>query len=80
MRFVAGQFVVLMNKYPELEKAAYYVIFMLGVKLCLGFLAVSLHLKTLEAIMEGHTASMITSGLTIIIFSIPFIKRYVTRP
>jgi YkoY family integral membrane protein len=75
MRFVAGQFVLLMNKYPELENSAYLVIAMLGMKLTLGFIASFFSLYTLEAIMEGHTASIITSVLTLVLFSIPFLKR-----
>ena len=80
MRFVAGRFVLLMNKYPELENSAYLVIGMLGLKLTLGFIASFFSLHGLESVMEGHTASIVTSGLTIVLFSIPFIKRYVTRP
>lgn len=79
MRFVAGRFVLLMNTYPELENAAYLVIAMLGMKLSLGFIASFFSLHALEAIMEWHTASIVTSILTIILFSIPLLKRYVTR-
>lgn len=75
MRFVAGQFVLLMNKYPELENSAYLVIAMLGMKLTLGFIASFFSLHGLESVMEGHTASIVTSVLTIILFSIPFLKR-----
>lgn len=80
MRFVAGRFVVLMQKYPDLEDSAYIVIAILWVKLTLGFLAHTFHFGPLEVIMEGHTSSMITSTLTLLVFSYPFIKRYVTRP
>lgn len=80
MRFVAWRFVSLMNKYPDLETAAYTVIAILWVKLTLGFLAHTFHFGPLEVIMEGHIASMITSALTLFVFSYPFIKRYVTRP
>lgn len=80
MRFVAWRFVVLMNKYPELETSAYAVIMLLGIKLCLWFLAHTFHFGALEVIMEWHIASMITSSLTLIIFSFPFLKRYVSRP
>jgi len=79
MRFVAGRFVALMNKYPDLETAAYSVILLLGIKLSLGPVASFFHIKWLEHIMEGHTASVITSGLTLVIFSIPFLKKYVSR-
>lgn len=75
MRFVAGRFVLLMNKYPDLEDSAYIVIGILGIKLSLWFLATTFHLWTIETIMEGHIASMVTSALTIIIFSVPFLRR-----
>lgn len=79
MRFVAGRFVALMNKYPDLETAAYTVIMILGIKLTLGFIAHTFHLGPIEVFMEGHYASMVTSGLTIIIFSIPFLRRYFSK-
>lgn len=79
MRFVAGKFVALMQKYPDLETSAYLVIGMLGIKLCLGFLAGILGFHGLEEVVEGHYASMITSGLTLVLFSIPFLKNYVSR-
>jgi len=52
MRFVAGQFVILMKKYPELETSAYLVILMLGVKLSLGFIAWFFGIHSILEFME----------------------------
>lgn len=78
MRFVAGKFVVLMNKYPELDTAAYIVICVLGLKLVLWFLASTFHLWSIEHVMEWHIASMITSTITLMVFSFPLARRYLS--
>lgn len=57
MRFVAGKFIVLMDKYPQLETSAYIVIAMLGVKLILAVLFGYLGFHGAEEFIEGHIAS-----------------------
>ena len=78
MRFVAQAFVKLMEKFPFLEKIAFYVIAFLGLKLCLTGLA---HLEMTEnwAIvrwLEGESADMIFSLFTAALFFIPVMTSY----
>lgn len=71
MRFVASAFVKLMEKHPELETSAYLVIAMLGLKLLLSFLFRIFGYTGLEEAFDSHTASAVTSGLTLVLFLFP---------
>lgn len=79
MRFVAGKFIVLMDKYPQLETSAYIVIGMLGAKLTFAVLFKYLGFHGAEEFMEGHTASGITSGATVLLFAFPILKAYLAN-
>jgi len=67
MRFVSQWFLKVMQKYPFLEKSAYYVIWLLGVKLVAPYLIILLWL------FEAKHADMITSIITILIFVLPIL-------
>jgi YkoY family integral membrane protein len=71
MRFVAQGFVRLMVEYPFLESCAYIVIGILGMKLTLSFFVHLYPGTVFSNMMEGRTADLLTSGLTIAIFSVP---------
>lgn len=78
MRFVAQAFVKLMEKFPFLEKIAFYVIALLGLKLCASALP---HLKmsqnwAFSHWLEGETADMIFSLFTAAMFFIPVMTAY----
>lgn len=71
MRYVAKYFVVLMDKYPFLEKSAFIVIAILGVKLCFSVLV---HFnKTDFAWIESESFDLFISVLTLLIFVLPII-------
>ena len=70
MRFVAKYFVVLMEKYPALENAAFVVIGMLGIKLCLALLV---HFFPQYRWIESEQFDMYVSGVTLVIFFFPIL-------
>lgn len=70
MRFVAKYFVVLMERYPSLEKAAFLVIGILGIKLCLSVLV---HFFPQYSWIESEQFDMYVSALTLVIFALPII-------
>lgn len=78
MRFVAGVFVKLMQKYPTLATSAYIVILLLGIKLVLSG---GIHYvpgnfsRYLEVIMESHIFDLVFSAVMMLIFFIPLLKR-----
>lgn len=68
MRYVAKYFVVLIEKYPFLEKSAFLVIGILGVKLCLSLLV---HFFPSTKWIESEQFDLFISGLTLAIFIVP---------
>ncbi|MES2799264.1 MAG: DUF475 domain-containing protein [Bacteroidota bacterium] len=72
MRYVAKYFVVLMEKYPFLEKSAFVVIGILGVKLCFSLLVHFDHEKF--GWIEGEGFDLFLSVLTLLIFFVPIIS------
>lgn len=70
MRYVAKYFVILMEKYPFLEKSAFLVIGILGIKLCLSLLV---HYVPSTEWIESETFDMYVSGLTLAIFIVPIL-------
>ena len=74
MRFVAGWFVSLIAKYPSLEKSAFIVIFILGMKLIVSGIAdYSTPFYVLKLILSSHVFDMVFSGLMMLIFFTPLI-------
>jgi YkoY family integral membrane protein len=78
MRFIAQKFVELLKKYPELETITYVVIGLLGIKLALSGVLGYLPTTTLTHILEHEYTDMCFSFAMLLLFSVPFIKRYVT--
>ncbi len=74
MRIVAKYFVVLMEKFPQLESAAFLVIGLLGVKLCL---AVMVHYFPSTHWLETEQFDLVVSGITLLIFFFPLILGFI---
>lgn len=70
MRYVAKYFVILMEKFPFLEKSAFLVIGILGIKLCLSLLV---HFVPSTKWIESEEFDMYVSGLTLAIFIVPIL-------
>jgi YkoY family integral membrane protein len=73
MRFVAQWFVKLLEKYPFLERSAFLVIGLLGIKL---FIALPCHFMAdhhMAKWIEGETADLIVSIITASFFFIPIL-------
>jgi len=74
MRFVATWFLKLMQKHPSLEKSAFIVILLLGVKLTLSGLAEWFSvLAPIHHVLEMHMTDLIFSAATMLIFFIPLL-------
>lgn len=71
MRFVAGWFIDLIEKYPALLHSAYIVIGMLWFKLILWFVAKYFHIEPLIAFLGSHITQSGLAVLTIVIFLFP---------
>ncbi len=71
MRFVAKYFVVLMEKYPFLEKSAFIVIGILGVKLCFALLV---HFDESFKWIESEQFDLFISALTLMVFFVPLLS------
>lgn len=79
MRFVAGGFIRLMEKYPQLENSAYAVIGILGGKLILDVLFKFIGFDAGAEFITSHVASAITSLLTVILFGYPILQSYLKK-
>lgn len=78
MRFVAGKFTTLIVNYPSLSKSAYVVILLLGMRLVLDALVHSSTNPILADIkdkMSSHSFDLIFSGIMMIIFFLPLMRR-----
>ena len=71
MRYVAKYFVVLMDKYPFLEKSAFLVIGILGLKLCFALIV---HFFPSFEWIESEEFDMFISALTLMIFIVPILS------
>jgi YkoY family integral membrane protein len=71
MRYVAKYFVVLMEKYPFLEKSAFLVIGILGLKLCF---ALVVHFFPSYEWVESEEFDLFISALTLLIFILPIVS------
>jgi YkoY family integral membrane protein len=76
MRFVAQAFVKLMERYPFLETAAFLVILLLGLKLLLSLWTHFNPLSDFSIFLEGHTADIFVSVITVSVFFIPMITSF----
>lgn len=73
MRFVAQGFIHLMERFPHLEGAAYYVILFLGLKLMLSCSVNIAPNSSLAHIMENEWSDIASSLITLVIFGIPIV-------
>jgi YkoY family integral membrane protein len=81
MRFVAGKFVVLMDKYPSLGTSAYTVIALLGLKLVLsGVLHYVSGYDSIRGALDSHEFDLWFSGSMMLIFFLPLLGRKKTTP
>lgn len=80
MRLVAGGFMTLMNKFPFLEKSAFIVIGLLGIKLIIAGVAQGFKIKAITELMEKHTTDFAFSIALMFVFFIPLLFSYGTRP
>lgn len=78
MRFVAQGFVKLLEKYPSLEKVAYIVVGLLGIKLTLAGVCDYIPNNPITPIMNHHLTDMLFSIGILFMFIIPifFRKKY----
>lgn len=76
MRFVAAWFVKMIERFPSLEKSAFIVITLLGLKLIIsGIVDYSIPFHAVRDIMETHTFDMCFSGAMMLIFFFPILFR-----
>lgn len=73
MRFVAQKFTVLMEKYPSLERSAFVVIGLLGLKLIVSGVLNYFPGTTFGEVLESHTTDLLFSLATLVVFLTPII-------
>jgi predicted tellurium resistance membrane protein TerC len=73
MRFVAQGFVKLMETYSFLEKGAFIVIIILGIKLTLSLWTHFYPRATISVFLDSHSADLYVSILTVSVFLLPII-------
>lgn len=73
MRFVAQAFIKLMERYPFLERSAFIVIFILGLKLVLSIYEHFFPEHVFAHMLTSHKADWGVSFLTVSIFIIPIL-------
>ncbi len=74
MRFVAGWFVKMIEKFPSLEKSAFIVIALLGLKLIIsGSIDYIPSIRFVKSILENHIFDLVFSGSIMLIFFIPIL-------
>lgn len=77
MRFVAQQFVKLMEKYDFLEDCAFVVIGILGVKL---FLSILVHFVPSTSWIESESVDLVMSAVTMLVFIVPILWHKFAKP
>ena len=76
MRFVAGMFVRLIERYPTLQTSAFFVILLLGIKLILsGIAGYCSDATELQHILDSHAFDMGYSIVMLAVFCFPFLRR-----
>jgi len=73
MRFIAGWFVRILNKYPFLENSAFIVIGILGIKLVVSGVASAIKYSPLIIVFEDQKTDLLFSVFMIFIFIVPFV-------
>ena len=73
MRFVAQYFSKLLEKFPNLEKSAFIVILLLGIKMMLGGIFDFFPTSYLHKILNHHSTDLVFSAITLGVFLIPIL-------
>lgn len=76
MRYIAQYFVQLMERFPYLEKSAFIVIGILGIKLCFSVLT---HFNKEFEWIESESFDLFVSALTLFVFLLPILASKVKR-
>jgi YkoY family integral membrane protein len=80
MRFVAGWFSKLIERYPSLEPSAFVVIALLGAKLIVcGVLDYTTYFAYAKEVINTHVFDLAFSGLMMLIFFIPLLRPKTVR-
>ena len=75
MRFVAGWFVTLLEKNPSLERSAFIVIMLLGIKLILsGMVEYIPSMSAIKTLLNSDYFDLCFSGLMMLIFFMPILR------
>lgn len=75
MRFVAGWFVKLMERFPSLENSAFIVIALLGIKLLVSGILGYCGDSAFRRLTDSHEFDLYFSGILMLIFFVPLLKR-----
>lgn len=75
MRFIAGWFVNLINKYPSLEGAAFCVIAALGAKLIVSALAKGFEWSSIRILLESQQTDILFSISLLFVFGFSLLSR-----
>ena len=73
MRFVAQAFVKLMEHFPFLEKSAFLVIGILGVKLTISIFEYFYPGNAMNEVVDGENSDVILSLITVGVFILPIL-------
>ncbi len=73
MRVVAGYFVVLMERFPFLDKVAFAIVGLLGLKLCVSFICHHFEHTAFCMMAENEQADMYFSLTTVCLFVLPIL-------
>jgi predicted tellurium resistance membrane protein TerC len=74
MRFVAQYFSQLLEKFPSLEKSAFIVILLLGLKMTIAGVFDFFPDTTIHGILNGHYTDLGFSVITLSVFLYPILK------
>ncbi|QMW05339.1 TerC family protein [Spirosoma foliorum] len=76
MRFASKIFSILLERYPQVEKMAFYVVIVLGIKIGVSGIADGFDIVWLLSILEGHATDAIFSVLIVGLFAYPVIASW----
>jgi YkoY family integral membrane protein len=75
MRFVAKYFSTLLNKFPQLENSAFFVILLLGAKMFIAGVFDFFPTTSLHSILNSHITDVVFSAITLGVFAFPILKQ-----
>lgn len=74
MRFVAQKFSTVLEKYPQLESAAFFVILLLGIKMTLGGVFDWFPETLAHGVLNSHITDFVFSLITLGVFAYPVLR------